>query len=72
MLPLGGLLIAVFIAYVWKFDKALVELKNGAENIFNNYPLLITLWQIFIKYFAPVLIFLVLLHSIGLLDFLSL
>lgn len=72
MLPLGGLLIAVFIAYVWKFDKALVELKKGAENIFNNYPLLITLWQIFIKYFAPVLIFLVLLHSLGLLDFLSL
>lgn len=68
MLPLGGFLIAVFIAYVWKFDKALVELKNGAENLFNKYPLLITLWQIFVKYFAPVLIFLVLLHSMGILE----
>lgn len=68
LLPLGGFLIAVFIAYVWKFDKALVELKNGAENLFNKYPLLITLWQIFIKYFAPVLIFLVLLHSMGILE----
>lgn len=72
MLPLGGLLIAVFIAYVWKFDKALIELKNGAERLFNKNPLLITLWQIFIKFFAPVLIFLVLLHSTGILDVLGL
>lgn len=72
MLPLGGLLIAVFIAYVWKFDKALIELKQGAERLFNKNPLLITLWQIFIKFFAPVLIFLVLLHSTGILDVLGL
>lgn len=72
MLPLGGLLIAVFIAYVWKFDKALIELKHGAEKLFNKNPLLITLWQIFIKFFAPVLIFLVLLHSTGILDVLGL
>jgi NSS family neurotransmitter:Na+ symporter len=72
MLPLGGLLIAVFIAYVWKFDKALVELKKGSDNLFNKYPWMVTLWQIFVKYFAPVSIFLVLLHSLGFLDFLGL
>lgn len=72
MLPLGGFLIAVFIAYVWKFDRALIALKDGAEKMFNRNPLLVTLWQIFIKYLAPVSIFLVLLHSIGLLDFLGL
>lgn len=67
LLPLGGLLIAVFVAYVWKFDKALIALKEGSEKIFENNPLIITVWQIFIKYFAPVLIFLVLLSSIGVL-----
>lgn len=67
LLPLGGLLISIFIAYVWKFDKALIALKDGSEKIFNKNPLVITLWQIFIKYFAPVLIFLVLLSSIGVL-----
>jgi NSS family neurotransmitter:Na+ symporter len=65
MLPLGGMLISVFIAWVWGFDKALMELKQGAENIFSNQPYIVTAWKIFIKYFAPVLIFLVLLNSLG-------
>ncbi len=67
MLPLGGMLIAIFVAWVWGFDKALKELKLGAENVFIKYPLIITFWKIFVKYFAPILIFLVLLNSIGLL-----
>ncbi|MBN1300406.1 MAG: sodium-dependent transporter [Melioribacteraceae bacterium] len=65
LLPLGGMLLSVFVGYVWGFDKALIELKRGAEKIFERYPLFIKLWQLFVKYFAPVLIFLVLLHSIG-------
>jgi NSS family neurotransmitter:Na+ symporter len=71
MLPLGGFLISVFIAYIWGFDKAIPELKTGAEKLFDSYPWLITIWKIFIKYFAPVLIFLVLLHSLGLLDLIT-
>lgn len=66
MLPLGGFFIAVFIGYAWGFDKTLIELKKGAENLFNKYPIVISFWQLFIKYFAPILIFLVLLHSLGL------
>jgi NSS family neurotransmitter:Na+ symporter len=69
LLPLGGMLISIFVAWAWGFDKALVELKQGAESIFNNYPNLVTFWKIFVKYFAPVLIFIVLLNSLGLLDF---
>lgn len=68
ILPLGGLLIAIFVAWIWGFDKALVSLKQGAENLFDNNPWIITLWKIFLKYFSPILIFLVLLHSIGILD----
>ncbi|MBL1214069.1 MAG: sodium-dependent transporter [Ignavibacteriae bacterium] len=68
LLPVGGLFISVFVAWVWGFDKVLVELKRGAESLFDNYPWIITFWKIFIKYFSPVLIFLVFLHSIGVLD----
>ncbi len=68
LLPLGGLLISIFVAWVWGFDKALVNLREGAENLFDNNPLVIKFWKIFLRYFAPILIFLVLLHSIGLLD----
>ena len=68
ILPLGGLFIAIFVAWVWGFDKALVSLKEGAENLFTNSPWIITVWKIFLKYLSPILIFLVLLHSVGILD----
>ena len=65
MLPLGGLLISVFIAYRWGFGNALANLRNGAENLIDNYPVLVTIWKISVKYLSPVLIFLVFLYSIG-------
>jgi len=68
LLPLGGLLISVFVAWVWGFDKALISLREGAEKLFDSYPWVISFWKIFLRYFAPILIFLVLLHSVGLLD----
>lgn len=71
MLPLGGMLIAIFVAWIWGFDKALKELKLGAESMFEEYPSIITFWKIFLKYFAPILIFIVLLNSIGFLDIIT-
>jgi len=68
ILPLGGMLIAVFVGWVWGFDKVLINLREGAENLFENYPWVISFWKIFLKFFSPILIFLVLLHSIGILD----
>lgn len=68
LLPVGGLFISIFIAWVWGFDKALLELKKGSEKLFENTPWIITSWKIFIKYFAPALIFIVLLSKIGVLD----
>lgn len=65
MLPLGGMLIAIFIGYVWGIDRVILELKNGAEVIFKKHKWIISVWVILIKYFAPVLIFLVLLQSLG-------
>jgi NSS family neurotransmitter:Na+ symporter len=68
MLPLGGFLIAVFIAYVWGLDKAVIDLKKGAENLFQNYVWILKVWRLIIKYLAPILILIVLLHSLGLLS----
>ncbi|MCW8809934.1 MAG: sodium-dependent transporter [Ignavibacteriaceae bacterium] len=68
LLPLGGLFIAVFVAWIWGYDKVIPNLRKGAENFFDNYPLLSSLWKIFLKYLSPVLIFLVFLYSIGLLE----
>ena len=67
MLPLGGFFIAIFIGHVWGFDKAIIELKKGSEDLFDKYPIVVTCWKIFIKYFAPLLILVVLLDSLGLL-----
>ena len=53
-LPLGGMLICLFLGYVWKTESALLEMKEG-------YPALETswfgkVWPIFIRYICPLLI----------------
>ena len=68
LLPFGGLLIAIFVAWIWGFDKALVELKQGAEHIFDDRPVLVAIFKVFLKFIAPVMIFIVFLHSVGLLE----
>ncbi len=55
-LLLGGFLITIFVGYVWGADKAIKEItKNGKK--FK----LAGLWKIFIKYFVPVVLFVILL-----------
>lgn len=68
LLPVGGLFLSIFVAWIWGFDRALPNLRNGAEKLFTKYPWVISVWKIFLKFLAPVLVFLVFLHSIGLLD----
>jgi NSS family neurotransmitter:Na+ symporter len=68
LLPLGGLFIAVFVAWVWGYEKVIPNLRKGAEKFFDNYPIMSGAWKIFLKYLSPVLIFFVFLYSIGLLE----
>ena len=68
LLPVGGFFIAIFVAWIWGFDKAMIELKHGAENIFKDRTWLVSTFKIFLKYIAPVMIFIVFLHSVGLLE----
>ena len=68
LLPVGGFFIAVFVGWVWGLDKALHELKNGVQKLFEERAWLISTFKIFLKFISPVMIFIVFLHSIGLLE----
>ena len=68
LLPLGGLLIAVFVGWIWGLNNAVENLKQGAENFFKRSRWRITAWRFLVKFVAPILIFLVLLNSLGILD----
>jgi len=62
LLPLGGLLSALFVAYVWGVPNAVKEIKTGGN--FRTEKL----WSILIKFVVPVLVFIILLSTTGLLD----
>jgi neurotransmitter:Na+ symporter, NSS family len=57
-LPLGGLMICIFLGYFWKTENALLEMKDGYEDVENSK--FAPIWAIFIRYISPVLIALVL------------
>ncbi|PJA78503.1 MAG: sodium-dependent transporter [Nitrospirae bacterium CG_4_9_14_3_um_filter_51_5] len=59
MLPLGGILIALFAGWLMKAESTRAEL-----NIHN--PTLYLAWQALVRYIAPVAVFIVLLNAIGL------
>ncbi len=58
MLPLGGLMIALFVGYGASRHMALNELAIGRQRLFDA-------WWIVIRYVSPVGIAIVLLNSIG-------
>lgn len=58
-LTIGGLLICIFVGWVWGSHKAAEELRVGASPSVGWY---IGLWQILIKFVSPVIIILVLLN----------
>lgn len=59
-LPIGGLLISVFVGYVWKTSNAVKEIELGHESFTST--LVGKLWPFFIKVVCPVLIFIVILQ----------
>ncbi|NLB21586.1 MAG: sodium-dependent transporter [Clostridium sp.] len=65
LLPLGGLLSAIFVAYVWGTKDAVKEIKEGSTFKFEK------IWIILIKFVVPVLVFIILLSTTGLLDKIS-
>ncbi len=65
ILPVGGLLMCIFIGYVWGIDKAVDEITNGGKISFK----LKGLFTIMIKYIAPLAVVAVFLNALGVLKF---
>ncbi|MBN2732914.1 MAG: sodium-dependent transporter [Balneolaceae bacterium] len=63
-LPLGGIMICLFLSYVWKTDKALDELELGNNNFRNS--IVGKTWKVFIMFICPVVILYNLLSALGL------
>lgn len=57
LLPVGGLITTVFVGYFWKNAAEAAGLKAGWFRV----------WLFMVRYIAPVLVFLVLLHTTGIL-----
>ncbi|NGP76449.1 sodium-dependent transporter [Balneolaceae bacterium YR4-1] len=53
-LPLGGILICLFLGYVWKTENALEEMDSGYPGIGNS--LLAKVWRFLIMIFCPLVI----------------
>ena len=62
-LPVGGLMICLFVAYYWKTEKALKEMEDGYEDISGSA--FASIWPIFVKFICPLLIALVFLNTLG-------
>ncbi|MDQ0163952.1 sodium-dependent transporter [Aeribacillus alveayuensis] len=67
LIPLGGLFIALFVAYRFPKQQLLeeIQLGSGVTETFMN------IWFILIKYFTPIAIIIVFLDAIGMLSFLK-
>ncbi|MEF7438884.1 sodium-dependent transporter [Paenibacillus lautus] len=59
LLPIGGLITTIFAGYFWKKAADAAGLKAGWFRV----------WLFMLRYIAPVLVFLVLLHTTGLITF---
>ncbi|MBU5676545.1 sodium-dependent transporter [Alkaliphilus sp. MSJ-5] len=64
LLPLGGMLMCIFIGWVWGLENAIKEASNQGKLAFKLAPF----WGFLVKWVAPVAIGIVFLNSTGLLD----
>ncbi|MFQ5739750.1 MAG: sodium-dependent transporter [Acidobacteriota bacterium] len=60
-LPLGGLMICLFLGYCWKTERALREMRDGYSGVDDG--LFSRMWPFFIRFICPVLIAIVLVTS---------
>jgi NSS family neurotransmitter:Na+ symporter len=60
MLPLGGILIALFAGWLMKVESTKAELRIMNPGAF-------VAWQVLVRYIAPIAVFIVLLNSLGIL-----
>ena len=63
LMPLGGLLMCIFIGYIWGMDNIIKEISCDGRYKFASRGF----FTIMIKYIAPVLIFIIWLNAVGIL-----
>lgn len=61
-LPLGGLMLSIFLAYVWKTGKALEEIGHGFD--LDKHRWFAPVWSLFMRVICPALIGLVLITTL--------
>jgi NSS family neurotransmitter:Na+ symporter len=62
LMPMGGLLMSIFIGYIWKPENAYKEITNDGTIKFGWFKV----WKILLKVINPILIILVFLSGFGL------
>ncbi len=66
MVPIGGFLALVLVAWRWGFKKAYTALKIGTGSLFESNPLIKGYFWMTLKFCAPLLVILIFLKAIGL------
>lgn len=62
LIPIGGFLAVILVGWVWGYKNAIIQLKQGAENLFRKHPWVAYYFWFCFKYSAPILILFVFLH----------
>ncbi|NGX51006.1 MAG: hypothetical protein K1060chlam2_00863 [Chlamydiae bacterium] len=65
LIPLGGLGAVILVGWWWGFRSAFPHLREGAEKLFRDFPVLKWYFQISIRYIAPIIIVIVMLDVLG-------
>lgn len=65
LLPLGGLMMCIFIGYVWGVDKAVAEITQNGKFPFKSRGF----WTVAIKVIAPIALVIVFLNMLGIIKF---
>lgn len=65
LLPLGGLMMLIFIGYFWGVDKAAEEIEQGGKFQFK----LKSFWNIMVKFVGPIAVGIVFLNMLGIIKF---
>ena len=60
LLPLGGLLISVYVAHIWGFNKFMEETNQGSENI-----KVTPIWGPVMKFIIPIIILVILVYGLA-------
>ena len=65
LIPLGGLAAVLLIGWRWGLKDAFVNLQEGTGKIYEKFAIIPNYLKFSIKYFSPVIIFLILLNLLG-------